>query len=130
MQQKDLKNIVFPLLPWERVFLQGIPGAGKTTFAQELIRHHFNKESLTIISPTYTYYQKYGDNLYHFDLYRAQTFEDIIRIGADEILEDPDNICIIEWPEVIRETIRPTKVITITVHGEERVFGRVDVKDE
>ncbi len=54
---------------------------------------------LAVTSPTYTYYQKYGDNLYHFDLYRINTPEDIIRIGADEILDNPHTICIIEWPE-------------------------------
>lgn len=130
IQQKDLKKILFPLAPWDRIFLQGVPGAGKTTFTQELIRHHFKNNSLTIVSPTYTYYQKYGDNLYHFDLYRATNIEDIMRIGADEILEDPRTICIIEWPEIITTTIQPTKIINITLQGEERHFDIVDVKTE
>jgi len=130
VSQKDLKKLIFPLIPGDRVFLQWVPGAGKTTFTQELIRHHFGDESLTIVSPTYTYYQKYGKNLYHFDLYRAWTLTDIMRIGADEILEDPHTICLIEWPEIITTTIQPNKIISIVLQGEERHFDIVDVKTE
>ncbi|MEI6711986.1 MAG: tRNA (adenosine(37)-N6)-threonylcarbamoyltransferase complex ATPase subunit type 1 TsaE [bacterium] len=108
--------------------MRGIPGAGKTTFTQELIRHHFKDDSLTIVSPTYTYYQKYGNNLYHFDLYRAGTLTDIMRIGADEILEDPHTICIIEWPDIIENTVHPTKIVNISVKGEEHYFEILDVK--
>ncbi len=128
VHKEDIKKLLFPLSPWDRIFLQGIPGAGKTTFTQELIRHHFQDDSLTIVSPTYTYYQKYGDNLYHFDLYRAGTLTDIMRIGADEILDDPRTICLIEWPEIIKDTVRPTKIVNISVTGEKRHFEILDVK--
>jgi tRNA A37 threonylcarbamoyladenosine biosynthesis protein TsaE len=40
IEEKNLKNLIFPLKPGDRIFLQGVPGAGKTTFAQELIRYH------------------------------------------------------------------------------------------
>jgi tRNA threonylcarbamoyl adenosine modification protein YjeE len=95
---------------------------------QQLIRHHLKNDSLTITSPTYTYYQKYGDNLYHFDLYRATTLEDILRIGADDILEDDRNICLIEWPEIIKDIVTPTKIVDIAVLGEKRCFDIYDVK--
>jgi tRNA threonylcarbamoyladenosine biosynthesis protein TsaE len=130
IEEKNLKNLIFPLKTGDRIFLQGVPGAGKTTFAQELIRHHMWDKHLTIVSPTYTYYQKYGDNIYHFDLYRAQNLEDILRIGADDIFEDAQNICLIEWPEIIRETVSPTKVVDIALVWEERYFEIYDVKTE
>lgn len=82
------------------------------------------------MSPTYTYYQKYGENIYHFDLYRAETLEDIIRIGADEIFENPDTICIIEWPQIIEKMVEPTKIINIIQEGELRDFEISDVKRE
>ncbi len=53
--------------------------------------------------------------MYHFDLYRAETLEDILRIGADDIFEDPKNICLIEWPEIIKKTVSPTKVVDISI---------------
>ena len=87
-------------------------------------------EKLTIVSPTYTYYQKYGDNLYHFDLYRATAIEDIMRIGADEILEDTSTICIIEWPDIVQNIIQPTKMITINIRDKKRYFEIQDVKAE
>lgn len=130
IHQKNLKKLLFPLSPGDRIFLRWVPGAGKTTFTQELIRHHLKNDSLTIVSPTYTYYQKYGDNLYHFDLYRATSIEDIMRIGADEIFEDPDAICLIEWPEIVKDSVRPTKIVNITLQDEERHFEILDVKTE
>lgn len=54
-------------------------------------------------------------NIYHFDLYRAETLADILRIGADDIFEDPRTICLIEWPEIILNTILPTKVVNISI---------------
>lgn len=82
------------------------------------------------MSPTYTYYQKYGDNLYHFDLYRATALEDVMRIGADEILEDPSTICLIEWPDILSDLVQPTKIITINVRDNKRYFEIQDVKTE
>ena len=126
----DIDKYLFPLVPGDRIFLRWVPWAGKTTFTQALIRHHMKNEKLTIVSPTYTYYQKYGDNLYHFDLYRANTVEDIMRIGADEILEDTSTICIIEWPDILQDIITPTKIITINMHDNKRYFEIQDVKTE
>ena len=126
----DIDKYLFSLIPGDRIFLRWVPWAGKTTFTQALIRHHMWNERLTIISPTYTYYQKYGKDLYHFDLYRATTVEDIMRIGADEILEDHNTICIIEWPDILIDLIQPTKIITINVRDEKRYFEIQDVKTE
>jgi len=126
----DIDTYLLTLVPGDRVFLRGVPGAGKTTFTQALIRHHLGDKKLTIVSPTYTYYQKYGDNLYHFDLYRATAMEDIMRIGADEILEDPDAICLIEWPDILEGKVHPTKTIDISVQGDKRYFEMRDVKTE
>lgn len=66
-----------------------------------------------ITSPTYTYYQKYGESLYHFDLYRAQSLIDIIRTGAQDIFDDESSICIIEWPEILGDTVLPTVIVDI-----------------
>lgn len=95
---ENIDSILFDLMPGDRIFLRGELGAGKTTLTQKLIQRYL-KDTIMVSSPTYTYYQKYGDNVYHFDLYRAQDEYDLMRIGADEILDDPDTICIIEWPE-------------------------------
>ena len=130
--EKSLSDIVFPLAPWDRIFLIGDLGAGKSTFVRALLRAHFSDPSLIVRSPTYTYYQKYGwiiDNseselqtinyqlsaIYHFDLYRVDSPEDLLLIGAREILDDPSSICLIEWPEILSESEHWTKKISIEV---------------
>ncbi len=96
-----IDDVVFDLHPGDRIFLRGNLGAGKTTFARKLIQKYLGNSEAQITSPTYTYYQKYGENLYHFDLYRAQNLIDIIRTGAQDIFDDDSSICVIEWPEIL-----------------------------
>jgi tRNA threonylcarbamoyladenosine biosynthesis protein TsaE len=110
---ETLPDVLFDLHPGDRIFLIGQLGAGKTTFAQGLIRRFLGNPEVTITSPTYTYYQSYPNNLYHFDLYRVEHAEDLIRIGAEEIFDNPESICIIEWPENTYKTVIPTKIIEI-----------------
>lgn len=92
-----------------------------------LIKEYFSDFDMIIRSPTYTYYQKYGKNIYHFDLYRIENPEDLLLIWASDILENPENICLIEWPEVLSDTIIPTKKISFTIEeGEKRNIEIID----
>lgn len=109
-----IDDVVFDLHPGDRIFLRGNLGAGKTTFARKLIQKYLGNSEAQITSPTYTYYQKYGENLYHFDLYRAQNLIDIIRTGAQDIFDDDSSICVIEWPEILWETVQPTVTVDIS----------------
>lgn len=68
---------------------------------------------MEITSPTYTYYKRYG-NVWHFDLYRIESYDDFVNIGGEEILDDPNSIAIVEWPEKILSAYEPT----IEVHIE------------
>lgn len=108
-----IDGLVFDLHPGDRIFLRGNLGAGKTTFARRLIQKHLGNSEAHITSPTYTYYQKYSENLYHFDLYRAQNLIDIIRTGAQDIFDDDSSICVIEWPEILWEMVQPTVTVDI-----------------
>jgi len=110
---ETLPEILFDLVPGDRIFLIGQLWAGKTTFAQALIRRFLETPEATITSPTYTYYQSYTNHLYHFDLYRVEHADDLIRIGAEEIFDNPESICIIEWPEKTFGTVAPTKIIEL-----------------
>ncbi len=74
-----------------------------------------NDATMIVRSPTYTYYQKYGKNIYHCDLYRLEEYSNWITIGGEEIIEDPNSILLIEWPEILGESVKPTKKITIEV---------------
>ncbi len=85
------------------IALAGPLGAGKTTFAINLMRQLGVEGEMQ--SPTYTYIQIYknvaGKNFYHFDLYRLQDKNSFLFAGFDEFLYQPNSLVIIEWPEII-----------------------------
>lgn len=79
------------------VALYGTLGAGKTTFARGFINACGRGE---VPSPTFTLVQLYefpGRQIYHFDLYRIQSSDEVVELGFEEALSD--GICLVEWPE-------------------------------
>src|SRR6266851_204805 len=93
--------------------LHGNLGSGKTTFMQGLA-HGLGIEK-KIISPTFiimrTYHvgikqQKSGiKELYHIDLYRISSEEDVEGVGLLELMGDPETIVAIEWPDKIENLL-------------------------
>ncbi|MBP6869496.1 tRNA (adenosine(37)-N6)-threonylcarbamoyltransferase complex ATPase subunit type 1 TsaE [Candidatus Babeliales bacterium] len=85
------------------ITLQGTLGAGKTTFAIELLKQLGVRGEMQ--SPTYTYVQLYkndeGQNFYHFDLYRLPDKDAFLFAGFDEFLYQPNSLTLIEWPEIV-----------------------------
>ncbi|MBW7954883.1 tRNA (adenosine(37)-N6)-threonylcarbamoyltransferase complex ATPase subunit type 1 TsaE [Candidatus Gracilibacteria bacterium] len=103
----EINSIIFNIKPGDIIFLHGDLASGKTTFSKHIINNllKINKE---VISPTYTYYNKYLDNIYHFDLYRLSNYQEFFSIGGEEILDNKDNISIIEWPGILKNYFKPT----------------------
>jgi len=96
------------------VALRGELGAGKTTFVQGFLQGLGIQD--TAQSPTFTYLQIYGNQVYHFDLYRLTSEQQFISLGFEEFLHE-DKIVIIEWPERI-ESLLPENRWDITfVHA-------------
>src|SRR3989339_942361 len=118
--QADLPVIVRKILEScndvQVMTLTGTLGAGKTTFAIELMRQLGVEGEMQ--SPTYTYVQIYkndaGKNFYHFDLYRLQDQNSFLFAGFDELLYQPNSLTIIEWPEII-ESLLNKKVCSIAL---------------
>lgn len=110
--ERDLEKIVFDLIPGDRIFFYGDLGAGKTTLIRYLLRRYIHQEDLIVRSPTYTYYQKY-EFAYHFDLYRIEDYATWISIGGEEISQSRDSILLIEWPEILGDTVLPNKIVSI-----------------
>jgi tRNA threonylcarbamoyladenosine biosynthesis protein TsaE len=81
------------------VLLIGNLGAGKTTLAKGIIDGLGFAEPEQVVSPTYTLIHEYGDGaVYHIDLYRLDTEQQIATLGLEEIFER-DVIVLIEWGE-------------------------------
>ncbi|MEE9381687.1 MAG: tRNA (adenosine(37)-N6)-threonylcarbamoyltransferase complex ATPase subunit type 1 TsaE [Hyphomonadaceae bacterium] len=79
------------------IALNGDLGAGKTTLARGLIRTLCGND-IEVPSPTYTLVQAYDARpftLWHFDLYRLETPEEIIELGWDDTT---DGVILVEWP--------------------------------
>lgn len=108
--------------PGSVVFLHGDLGAGKTTLAKGIISGLGCPDTVT--SPTYTLVERYSVAnalLFHFDLYRLKTPQELELIGIRDML-DGEAISIFEWPER-GVGILPEADINITIEISES--GRV-----
>ena len=83
------------------IALSGDLGAGKTQFVRGLARGL--KISSRVHSPTFTLVNEYSGGrlkLFHLDLYRLETAEQIFSAGIEEYLS-PDGVSVVEWAERI-----------------------------
>jgi tRNA threonylcarbamoyladenosine biosynthesis protein TsaE len=81
------------------VYLQGDLGAGKTTLVRGFLRAR--GETGPVRSPTYTLIEPYetaAGTVYHLDLYRLGSGEELEYLGLRDIL-DERAVVLIEWPE-------------------------------
>ncbi len=99
----------------EVLALHGDLGSGKTTFMQGLAKGLGIKRN--IISPTFIIMRTYAigndsniQNLYHVDLYRIASENDIDGLGLKELLGEKENIVAIEWPEKIKKVLPKNKI--------------------
>jgi tRNA threonylcarbamoyladenosine biosynthesis protein TsaE len=105
------------------VALSGSLAAGKTTFAKGIALALGVTETVT--SPTFTIISEYSGTmpLYHFDVYRLESPEDFINLGADDMLFG-NGVCVIEWSERVKDEL-PERAIFVTLEttagkGDER----------
>jgi tRNA threonylcarbamoyladenosine biosynthesis protein TsaE len=81
------------------VTITGELGAGKTTLVQAICRGFGVVDEVT--SPTFNLVHRYSSprgTVYHLDLYRLKSPDELTNIGWDEILA-ADALVLIEWPE-------------------------------
>lgn len=85
-------------LPGDVVLLEGDLGAGKTALTQGIA------EGLgvrgVVNSPTFTILKEYAGRLplYHFDLYRIESDEEVYALGFEDYLLG-DGVAVVEWAE-------------------------------
>ena len=85
--------------PGAVVAFTGDLGAGKTAFTRGLARGLGIGERVT--SPTFTIVNEYEGGrlpLFHFDLYRLESPDELFDIGWEDYLSR-DGVCAVEWSE-------------------------------
>ena len=121
------------LTPGTVIAYRGDLGAGKTAFTRGLARGLHCQELVT--SPTYTIVNEYLGGrlpLFHFDMYRLTSSEDLFDIGWDDYL-DRGGVCAVEWSENVADALEDPLSVTIDKLGDSRrkitIEGGIDLAD-
>lgn len=121
--------------PGKKAFViafKGDLGAGKTTFIQGLLRELGVKKK--IVSPTFTLLRSYSIKLdgfkkvHHFDCYRITEAEEMKELKFKDMLNDPQAIIFVEWPERVAKLLPREKVTIALDYGETINKRTIEIK--
>lgn len=100
------------------VTLSGELGAGKTAFTKAVAGALGVEDTVT--SPTFVLEKIYllpdgqpFERLIHIDAYRLEDGNDLVPLGFDELMNDPENLILLEWPEKVAGSL-PTPSVKIS----------------
>ena len=113
------------LTPGTVIAYRGDLGAGKTAFTRGLARGLGIPDPVT--SPTYTIVNEYLSGrlpLFHFDMYRLRSADDLFDIGWDDYLER-GGVCAVEWSENVEEALEDP--ITVTIEKRSDTHRRITI---
>jgi len=89
-----------------RIFLfEGQMGSGKTTLIKQMCRLLGSTDNFS--SPTFSIVNEYScpkGKIFHLDLYRLKSKEELLDIGIEDYLV-AENFCFIEWPALTKDMI-------------------------
>ena len=128
------ERIAEMLLPTPRlVILRGEVGAGKTTLVKGMAAALGAAAEDDVTSPTFTIVHEYEGakvRLFHLDLYRLETEEQIAVLGLDEMAGYDDALVLVEWGERFESVVKMAGAEIYMEHGEGDERGLiVRVKD-
>lgn len=83
------------------IALEGTLGMGKTAFSRGLVEGILPGEGEFVASPTYAVCNVYPTEptVYHYDLYRLQSEDDLESVGFYDTVEQ--GVLILEWPDQV-----------------------------
>ncbi len=92
------------------VTLSGDLGAGKTAFTKELgnllgIPHDQITSPTFVIMKIFNIRHSPFEHLIHIDAYRLEDEQELVSLGWNEIVQDPKNLILVEWPEMVKGLI-------------------------
>ena len=113
------------LEPGDIVALIGDLGTGKTTLTKYIAKGLGVTENID--SPTFNIVKEHKSGiipLFHFDVYRLSSGDELLDIGADEYFYS-DGVCIIEWADIVADVVPEEAKVIFIEYGEkqgERVY--------
>lgn len=114
-------TIVEMLRPPRVVILRGEVGAGKTTLVKGIAKAIGAATEEDVTSPTFTLLHEYAGErvkLFHLDLYRLETEEQIAVLGLEEMAAEPDALVLVEWGERFESVVQLASAEIAIMHGE------------
>ena len=100
------------------IALIGDLGSGKTFFTKEVCKY-FGVED-EVVSPTFNIIKTYDikrnsklKHINHFDVYRIKSEEELLDIGFDDYIYDQNSINIIEWADLIQNSLPENTIYII-----------------
>ena len=103
------KTLAKTLKPYAIVALFGDLGAGKTAFVRGIARGLNSLDRVT--SPTFTIVNEYSGSLalFHFDMYRLGSSDELFDIGWEDYLAR-GGVCVVEWSENVLDAFDGTEI--------------------
>jgi tRNA threonylcarbamoyladenosine biosynthesis protein TsaE len=114
------------------ITLQGDLGSGKTEFARSFI-NSLSESPQEVTSPTFNLVHPYDTKtftIWHFDLYRLESPEEIEQIGLYDAFDN--GVSLIEWPQIIDDILPVDRLLIKISFDDDRVAeveGRGNWKD-
>ena len=124
--EKFARELAASLKPDDVLAFYGGLGMGKTTFVRGLALGLGSLDEVS--SPTFSLVHEYRSTpkLYHFDMYRVTSFDDLYSTGFFDYLET-GAILAIEWSENIEEAL-PDRTIRVTFERLEEEKRRITLE--
>ncbi len=124
--EKLAEKLAAEVPPAVVVLLIGQLGAGKTTLAKGIVKGLGAASPEDVSSPTFTLIHEYSPSVYHIDLYRLDTADQVATLGLDEIF-DRRAVVLIEWGERFPD-LMPENRIEIRLKATEENSREIDVR--
>ncbi|RMF88710.1 MAG: tRNA (adenosine(37)-N6)-threonylcarbamoyltransferase complex ATPase subunit type 1 TsaE [Nitrospinota bacterium] len=119
------------LQPGDLVCLYGEIGSGKTTLTKGIVQGVGGIAKEAVTSPTFTLLHIYQGRfpVYHFDLFRIGSLEELEEIGYREYFQG-DGICIVEWTEKGEEILPLERLDIFLSFGEREEERKIILKPQ
>lgn len=123
--EEEAKQFINSLVPASGtatlVTLSGELGAGKTAFTKAVAHILGIQEVVTsptfVLEKIYTLEKTRFERLIHIDAYRLDSGAGLAPLGFDELMEDPGNLILLEWPEKVADVLpKPAVCIVLVPH--------------